>query len=260
MPISTLLLNVSAFFVGCTAVGLAFGYALERALSGHRIWSVPVPAGQLAHEVRGNLVFVAVTIVAFTATLHAGVFRFGDDSWARASATFGALYVGFQAFYYALHRAMHTPALVRFHRYHHESRVTGPMSGQSTSFVESLGWMIGYVGMPLAFSYVVPISPKGYAAYMAFNVIGNIVGHANCEVVPPSAGLRLRSLVATVFTYHALHHARWVGHYGFASTWADRWFGTEWNDWLDLHRKVWSGNPMESLKTKGEGYAPLRGE
>lgn len=258
--LATLTAQVSAFFVGATAIGLVMGYALQRALTSKQVWSVPVPEGQVAHEIRGNLIFVAVTIASFILVLHADVVRFGPESTTRAVLTFSALWLGFQGFYYALHRAMHSRLLVRFHRHHHESRVTSPLSGQSVGFVESLGWMLGYVGMPLAFSYVVPISADGWAAYMAFNVIGNIVGHANCEVVPPAPGLWMRSLFATVFTYHALHHARWVGHFGFASTWADRLFGSEWRDWPALHEQVWSGRPLASLKERGPGYEPLRGE
>ncbi len=129
--------------------------------------------------------------------------------------------------------------------------MTSGLSAQSVSFVESLGWMLGYAGLPLLFSLVAPISFNGWVAYLAFNVVGNIFGHANVEVVPPSKTLWLRSTMATVFTFHALHHARWVGHYGFASTWADRLGKTEWRDWPALHAQVWSGQPLASLKERG---------
>ncbi len=242
---------VAAFFIGCTLLGLGIGYALER-WSDRRIWSLPTPPGQVAHELRGNLVFVSVCIVTLGAALHFEWARLGRESGTRFAATFVALFFGFQLFYYVLHRALHMRALVRFHRHHHESRVTSALSGQSTSLVEALGWMLGYVGMPVAFSLVAPISLYGWVGYLAFNVVGNIVGHANVEIIAPSRTLWLRSLLATVFTYHALHHARWTGHYGYASTWADRLFRTEWRDWPALHARVWSRQPMASLKERGE--------
>ncbi len=245
---------VAAFFIVLTIIGLALGYALERWW--HKpIWSVPRPAHQHALEVRGNFTFVTVSIVALTAALYTDVARLGDESLVRAAATFGALFLGFQIFYYALHRAMHTHALVRFHRHHHESRVTTPLSGQSTSLVEALGWQLGYVAMPAAMSFIAPISLYGWLAYLAFNVVGNIVGHANVEVIAPTNFPRLlwwRSTTAAVFTYHALHHARWTGHYGFESTWADRLFRTEWRDWPSLHKRIWAGAPLASLKERGE--------
>ncbi len=246
-----LLLWTAAFFLGLTLVGLAIGSALERWVH-RRVWSLPIPATQLAHELRGNLTFVAACVVTLSLALHFQWARCGAESLSRFALTFVALFFGFQAFYYALHRALHTHALVRFHRHHHESRVTSPMSGQSTSLVEALGWMIGYVALPIALSYVAPISLYGWLAYLAFNVVGNIVGHANVEVVPPADLLWVQSTVATVFTFHALHHARWTGHYGFSSTWADRLFKTEWRDWPSLHARVWAQKPLESLKQRGE--------
>lgn len=242
---------VAAFFLGLTFIGLLTGYGVERFWR-RPIWSLPTPPGQVALEVRGNITFVAVCIAVHTAVLHVGLVRFGAETPARFAVTFVALFFGFQVFYYILHRAMHSKSLVRFHRHHHQSHVTSALSAQSMSGVESLGWMLGYSGMPLVFSLVVPISFNAWVAYLAFNVVGNIVGHANVEVVPPSRFLWYRSTLATVFTFHALHHARWTGHYGFTSTWADRLFRTEWRDWPSLHEQVWLKKPLESLKQRGE--------
>lgn len=240
---------VTAFFVGCTAIGLGLGYALER-YTARRVWALPVPAGQLAHEVRGNFFFLALNIPACAVVWWAGWVNTAAGA-AREVLTFFAFYLAFQAYYYALHRAMHTRHLVRFHRWHHESRVTTPMSGQSVSLEEAIGWAIGYAGLPVVMSLVTPLGFGGIVAYLGFNIIGNIAGHANAEVVAPSKWLWQRSTIGTVFTYHALHHARWTGHYGFASTWADRLFKTEWPDWLILHGKVWRREPMTSLKQRG---------
>lgn len=249
-----LVASVALFFVACTLFGLAIGFALEKWWP-RRIWaeSVAKSAHQHRLELRGNVTFVLTCIVTLTGALHFELARLGDDSLARAALTFVALLVGFQAFYYVLHRALHTHALVRFHRHHHESRVTGPLSGQSTSLVEALGWMIGYAAMPIAFSLVAPISLYGWFAYLAFNVVTNIVGHANAEVVGPSRWLRQRAIVAPAFTFHALHHARWTGHYGFESVWADRLLGSEWNDWIALHARISAGTPLTSLKERAHG-------
>lgn len=248
--LGTIFAVVTAFFVSLTVVGVAVGFLLERVMPNRRIWSDPLWDGQLRHELIGNLVFLAVTIATMSALLHSGVVRFGPESTGRALATFGALYFGFQVFFFGLHWILHLPALVPVHRWHHKSRVTTALSAQSMSFGESIGWMGGYALLPLLFSYIEPISFEGLAAYLAFNVFGNIVGHANVELVGTHPGLRTRSLLATVFTYHALHHLRWTGHYGFASTWADRLFGTEWPDWMALHERVLAGSPMQMSEVK----------
>jgi lathosterol oxidase len=242
---------VTAFFVGCTALGLAIGYALER-LSPKRIWSVPLDPGQTRHELIGNAVFLVVAIAACSAASF--VVDFGDGDGERpieVAATFFGFFFAFQLWFYVMHRAVHTKPLVRFHRWHHVSRVTTPLSGQSVSIVEALLWMVGYAGIPLALSTLHPVSFAGVVGYLAFNVVGNIVGHANVELTPPSRTLWRRSTVATVFTYHALHHARLPGHYGYASTWADRLLGTEWHDWPELHARVWREDPLRSLKEHG---------
>jgi sterol desaturase/sphingolipid hydroxylase (fatty acid hydroxylase superfamily) len=245
---ASLALAVTAFFVGLTGISLLVGFGLERLLRHRRIWAVPLDAGQLGHELIGNLAFLAVTILSFTAALAGRMLRLGDDTPLRMLLTFLCLGLGFQVFYYGLHRALHTRSLVRFHRFHHASRVTTPLSGQSMHVVEAAGWMLGYVGLPILFSQVAPISLVGWAAYMTYNVLGNIVGHANVESVPAAPGVRTLSLFSNVLTYHALHHARWTGHYGFATALMDRLFGTEWDDWQALHRRTASGDPLPHLR------------
>jgi Delta7-sterol 5-desaturase len=255
--VGTLALWVSAFFVALTVFSLACGFALERALPRRKIWALPLDPGQLRHELIGNVVFLAVTNTAFTLALASRATRFGDDSFARATATFLALALGFQLFYYGLHRAMHRRSLVRFHRWHHVSRVTTPLSGQSMSAVEALGWMVGYVALPVALSQLVPISAAGWLAYMTFNVFGNIVGHANVEAVPHTPLLRWSALLGNAFVYHALHHARWNGHYSFAAALMDRLFGSEWPDWLELNARVGAGRPLTNLHERGEKHPAL---
>jgi sterol desaturase/sphingolipid hydroxylase (fatty acid hydroxylase superfamily) len=242
---------VAAFFVGFTLLGLAISFALER-LWVRPIWSLPTAPGQVALELRGNITFVVVAVVVHSLVLYFGLARIGDETNVRFIGTFVAHWFGFQIYYYWLHRAMHTKALVRFHRHHHESRVTSGLSGQSVSFVEALGWMVGYAGLPVAMSFVVPISFNGWLAYLAFNIVGNIVGHAKVELVRPNAMLWFSSTAAAVLTFHALHHARWTGHFGFGSSWADRLFRTEWRDWPALHRQIWAGEPLDNLKQRGE--------
>ena len=249
---ATLALYVALFFGGLTVANLAMGFAAERALPGKRIFAVPLAKGQLGHELAGNVIFLGVTIATFTAALGSGVVRFGDESWARGAGTFFALVVGFQVFYYGLHRAMHHRALLFTHRWHHKSQVTTALSAQSMGPFEAVFWMLGYVGLPLAFSYLVPISFYGWTAYMAFNVSGNIVGHANVELASPANGTRAASLFANPWVYHALHHARWTGHYSFQAALMDRIGRTEFADWPALFHRVREGRALESLKARGD--------
>jgi sterol desaturase/sphingolipid hydroxylase (fatty acid hydroxylase superfamily) len=242
---------VAAFFVGLTLLSVAAGFLAERLFPKRRVMALPLPEGQLRHELLGNVVFVSLTIACFTAALQSGLVLVGPTSLAREVTTFVVLMFGFQIYYYFLHRAMHAPALLPFHAWHHRSQVTTALTGQSVSFGEALGWMVGYVALPLALSRLWPIGFGGWAAYMAFNVSGNIVGHANVELTSRLNGTRVLSAFANPWVYHALHHARWTGHFGFQAAWMDRLFGSEFADWPALHARILGGQPMKSLKERG---------
>lgn len=250
MSWAPLALEVFAFFAGLTLVGLAAGFAAERALPGRRVVALPKAPGQVRREIVGNGVFLGVTTVTFTLALARGWATFGEG-WARGLATFTALFFGFQVFYYALHRAMHAPGLLPIHRWHHASQVTSALSAQSMSPVEALLWMLGYVGLPVLLSRVAPISPGGWMAYMVFNVLGNVGGHANVELTAPAGATRAATWLANPFVFHALHHARWVGHYGFGSAMMDRLWKSEHADWPALYRRVIAGQPLTRFNERG---------
>jgi lathosterol oxidase len=250
-----LAIAVVGFFAVLTVVMTATGFLLERSLRRRKIWALPLDPGQTRHEILGNLVFVPVTSACFGLLLASGFVRWAEPSWVAASWTVAGLVVGFQVYYYGLHRLLHTRAFVRFHRWHHKSRVTTPLSGQSMSWVEALGWSVGYAALPALVSRLVPISPEGWTLYMALNVTGNIVGHANVEPFPPNRWLRIQVWLSNTFVFHALHHARWTGHYSFQAAGMDRLFGTEWPDWIALHARIVHGDALTSLRDAGNDRA-----
>lgn len=246
--------------VGLNALWSGLGVLLERSAfgRGHQVWQIGLRPGQVRKEIAANLRFDAVVGV-FTAGLVAtGAIRLaGPDAGGAGPApfsgwvTFGACWVGFEVYYWFLHRAMHTRPLYRFHRHHHESRVTTPFTGVSTSAVEALGWAVGFGLAPVLLSLHAPVSGVGFALYFVYNYSGNIVGHVNTELFPRTMHGRLQSWLLHPIVYHALHHARFVNHYGFGSTFMDRLLGTEWEDWPALHEQVAAGHPLTSLTQRG---------
>ena len=251
-----LLLLLLAALCSLTTLSVAWGYLAERAFPKRRVFAVPLAAGQLTHELKGNVVFVALSALSFALALRFGLINFAAPKTLASIVTFFTLMIAFQIFYYGLHRAMHHPKLIWMHRWHHRSQVTTPLSGQSVSVFEALGWMLGYVGLPALLSRFMPVTFWGYFGYIAFNIVGNIVGHANVEPNSPAAGSRFATLFANPFVYHALHHARWTGHYAFQTAMMDRIFGTEFADWPVLFERILAGKPLASLKERGDGEAP----
>lgn len=252
LPIPSLALVVGGSLVTLTIIGSISGFALERALAKRRIFAVPLFEGQHRFELLGNVVFLTVITAAFTAALKLGVVRFGATGALAASVTFFAMLLGFQVYYWFLHRAMHTPALLPIHRWHHRSQVTTPLTGQSVSVFEAIGWAVAFVGLPWLFGLIAPVSFWGWVGYIAFNTFGNIVGHSNVEPTMPATATRLATYFANAFVYHSLHHARWNGHYSFQSALMDRLMGTEWSDWHALYERIIAGHPLQSLNERGD--------
>ena len=246
-----LVLSVFGFLLTLTLVCTGAGFLAERLLVQRRIFAVPLAKGQYRFELLGNLVFLLVTTTAVSAALWARVVRLGSETWTRRLITFFVLMLGFQIYYWFLHRLLHKKALIRLHAWHHRSHVTTPLTGQSMSFGEACGWMLGYVGIPWLLSLVWPVSFGGWAGYLAFNIMGNIVGHANVELTAAMPVSRMTALVSNAFVYHALHHARWRGNYAFQAAIMDRIFGTEFTDWPVLYARIRSGQALKSLKETG---------
>lgn len=249
-----LVLLCGAGFGAVTAISAAVGFGLEAALgSRRRIFDLPRAEGQLRWELIGNIRFVVMAAFAFAGLLWIVPIATGEaDTFGRAALTFFVCWFFFEVYYWGLHRLMHFPRFFRFHRYHHDSKVTSPLTGYSMSTVESLGWLIGLIGVPLLLGIVTPISLSGLIAYhVLYQISGNVVGHANVDPFPKASENRIASWTNHPILYHSLHHARFNNHYSFGSSFMDRILGTEWGDWPELHAKVISGQPLTKLSERG---------
>lgn len=251
---SSLLCASALVFFGLGAISTASGLWIERSsfARAHRVFALEVPPGQIRREgfawVRFNLVAAGV----LSAALFGGLFEFTAGGLSSGVATFGVCWFSFEVYYWLMHRAMHTKPLFRFHRWHHDSKVTTAFTGLSTSMVEAVGWALGFVLGPVLLSLVgAQVSLGGFAAYLAYNYSGNIVGHINAEFFPPVLARRGGTWLMHPIVYHALHHARFRNHYGFGSTFMDRALGTEWKDWGELFLRVRGGQPLRALSERG---------
>ncbi|MBW2295077.1 MAG: sterol desaturase family protein [Deltaproteobacteria bacterium] len=190
LSFSQLVLLCGAFFGGLIAVFTGAGFALENWLgSSRRIFDLPRAEGQLRWELVGTLRFVVMAAFSFAVLL--SVVPFAEESVGSAISTFIFCWLGFEIYYWGLHRLMHFRPIYRFHRYHHDSRVTSPLTGYSMSTVESLGWLVGLAGVPFLLSLFVPISLPGLVAYHTlYQIAGNVLGHSNVDFFPAAAEKR----------------------------------------------------------------------
>ncbi len=240
-----------------TLLGLAMGYAAEAAMrpKGRTIFTVPRKRGLLRTEIIGTVLFHVVYVPPTAYLIWAGWIRFDAEGLLAIALSATLPWLAFQIFYYFFHRALHSRALFFMHRWHHESLVTSPMTGLSMSPWEAAGWLIGLLVPPILMSSLGVLHFWGYAFFLAYFWIGNIAGHANADFFPPRIS-RAAAMFVVPITYHALHHARFDGHYSFAAAYMDRIFGTEFSDWKPLHDRVYDGTSLTSLRVKGDAPDP----
>jgi Delta7-sterol 5-desaturase len=247
------LLAAAAGFGALTLLSLASGFAVERLFQarGHKIFDIPLKPGQLRKEVIGNLLWHLLWCPVLALVLAQGWLRFGDGL-GRELLTFLGLNFAFQAYYWILHWTMHRKRLMFMHRWHHDSLVTTPLTGFSMHPLEGIGWCVGFLGPALLASTVTAIGAYGLVAFLVFNWYGNIIGHANAEFMPKPAATRAYSrVISNPISYHALHHARFKGHYSFATSWADELFGTQFPDWIAVARRMQrGGEPLRRLNER----------
>ncbi len=244
----------AAFTFAIAAAATLIGFAIERSPYGRRrvIFDLPLAPGQLRWELLASLRFCAMATVAFALVLGTGALGTTEETWRAGVYSFAVQFVGFDVFYYFFHRALHHRRLMRFHRLHHKSRVTSPLTGFSLGWVESAGWIGCWVVLALLAALIAPVSIVGFTVYLVVLFVANILGHTSVDWFPRISGSRFMTWGNHPITFHALHHARYDGHFSFAITALDRIFGSEWNDWPSLFRRVIDGKPMRRLQERGE--------
>jgi sterol desaturase/sphingolipid hydroxylase (fatty acid hydroxylase superfamily) len=178
-----------------------------------------VPAGQ----VRRELLLSMVTIVIFGVgmlfpwmllklqwaqlAVNPGVFQI--------TAEIVALVVWNEVHFYINHRLLHTRWLKRFHLPHHRSVITTPWSSYSFHPLEAA--MLGNVILlPMVvhdFSFV------ALAALPVLSIVFNNIGHSNYDFLPDAHKDRWWLNGAR---RHHLHHACYLGNFGFMFPFMDR--------------------------------------
>ncbi|MEM7506818.1 MAG: sterol desaturase family protein [Pseudomonadota bacterium] len=130
------------------------------------------------------------------------------------------LILGYDAWFYWAHRAMHLDTLYRFHAWHHKSVAPTPWSADSQSAVETV--MIQ--GFMVVASLLLPITPAALILHRLYDHINGQIGHSGHEWVGGPLTRFPSPMVAV--RYHDVHHARFRYNFGnYFSLW-DRLMGT----------------------------------
>lgn len=169
-----------------------------------------------------------------------GYFRIytGDvpSAW-RLLGEWTAIVLLHDAFFYWVHRGMHTRWLFRrVHRLHHRSRTPTPWAAYAFAPAEAL---IEAAILPLA-ALLLPMHELTVLLFVTHMILRNVAGHAGVELFP-SWWLDVPLLRwITTTTHHDLHHSHGGCNYGLYFTWWDRFMGTEHPDYHRRFRSVTS--------------------
>lgn len=231
------------------AVPVTVGWLLGRTRMAER-WRVyrrSLAPGQLRSEARAAVGVVVCDVLLITAFRAANEHRLAPFSVEAALLTFAWMFVGFEVWFYVSHRLLHTRALYRLHAQHHVAQVTDPLTSLSFSVAERLMLMGGGFGLVILAMQVMPVTQVGIMAYILTNYALNVFGHGNTEWLPERF---VRSWAGRLFftpTFHALHHARYQGHYGLFTPVLDRWLGTTFDDYAEVHARARAGEGLERI-------------
>lgn len=144
------------------------------------------------------------------------------------------------AYFYWVHRWMHSKRLFRLtHLHHHKSRTPTPWTAYSFSTGEAF-LEAAFMPIFLLLTSLLGIAYAGFAVllFMWHQMIRNTMAHAGVELFPAGWVDSPFTRWISTTTHHDLHHSEGRYNYGFYFTWWDRWMGTEHPKYAERFRKV----------------------
>lgn len=196
-------------------------------------------------SVQTVMVYVVVFVGVFWAVqrgwLHAPT---ASQGWLANLGWFAAIVVAHDAYFYWVHRAMHSRRLFKhFHRFHHRSVTPTPWAAYAFAVPEAV---VMAVFMPI---WMIFFAAPGIVifSFLAFMIIRNAMGHAGLELHPRWwLSTPLTRWINTT-THHDLHHNGSFKHnYGLYFTWWDKLMGTEHPRYHAEFARVTGGEVVEA--------------
>jgi Delta7-sterol 5-desaturase len=231
-------------------LGGAWLFLRTRFAQQRRVYRVPFAQGQIASELTAAVFVLTYNVVATALLLNTGHVRMGEVNLVNTLVTVGVMFVFTEVWFYVSHRALHSRALYFIHAQHHTARVVSPLTSFSFSLAEQVIANVPATLFIILLSRVISLSVPGLMAFSVINIFGSLLAHLNVELFP--AGFARTALGRVFFssTFHALHHARYRGHYGLFTRVMDRLSGTEFPDYAELQSAAARGQGLTDLSAQ----------
>lgn len=127
------------------------------------------------------------------------------------------------AYFYWIHRWMHSPKLYRkVHLVHHKSVNPSPWAAFAFHPLEA----VAEAGIIPVLLLVMPLHPISFFGFITFMLIFNVYGHLGYELFPKKIYAHPLGKWLNTSVYHNLHHEKFHGNYGLYLTFWDRVCGT----------------------------------
>jgi sterol desaturase/sphingolipid hydroxylase (fatty acid hydroxylase superfamily) len=218
------------YLVLCGGLYYVFWVALKARTEKRRVYPAEFVRSDLWREVRDSFWFCVITSVPIAFALVPEYraytkiyFDIHEHSMAWIPASFVLLLFGQDAYFYWVHRLMHTRWIfTHVHSVHHKSLNPSPLTAFAMHPAEGL-LLFGYI---FTFVWVVPTHFYVFIAFQMISMALNINGHFGAEFQPEvwKKIPFLKNLNRS--TYHTGHHRFFTVNYGLYFTFWDRWMKT----------------------------------
>ena len=181
----------------------------------------PPKPNQIRRELKNGLV-ACLILGAMTLSYRWLCVGVWPNSWLQAAVQIGSFVVFNNIYSYFTHRWLHTRALARFHRVHHQSLRVTPYASYSVHPVEAL---IIAATLPI-FMLLVPLGVGTTLVLHAVGMIYTTCIHCNYDLMPNLSDNHWFKKMINHPTYHRYHHTLGNVNYGFTNRILDIIFKT----------------------------------
>jgi sterol desaturase/sphingolipid hydroxylase (fatty acid hydroxylase superfamily) len=215
--------------------------------------------GQVSRELLTSLRSIAVFGLVSGAVVFAAAsgwtrlyWRVDEYGWTWFVLSIGVMVLMHDTYFYWTHRLMHHRRLFRLvHRTHHLSTSPTPWAAYAFGPVEA--FVQAGIGPLVVFT--LPTHPAAFAAFMAWQIAFNVLGHCGHEIFPRWFLRSKAGVVLNTVTHHTLHHEKFTANFGLYFNVWDRLMGTNHREY-ERRFELATGSGKEEPHTK----APRRKE